>query len=265
MINKLLSQEAVAFDTETTSLDINEAQLLGISFCYSKNEAYYCDLSKDQSLIHLYNDFFNSKTLKIAHNLKYDYGILFKHGIQINQFCFDTMLAHYLIDPEKRHNLDQLARSILNYNPISIESLIGSKTKPIRKMEEVDLNELKNYAAEDADLTFQLYLNFKKELKSLELDYLFTEIEMPLLKVLHDMENKGIKINTSSLNNLSKKLKLSLSTLENSIYNHSGDPFNIDSPKQLGEVLFGKLVIDEKAKKTKTGQYKTDESTLLIN
>ena len=181
MINKLLSQEAVAFDTETTSLDINEAQLLGISFCYSKNEAYYCDLSKDQSLIHLYNDFFNSSILKIAHNLKYDYGILFKHGIQINQYCFDTMLAHYLIDPEKRHNLDQLARSILNYNPISIESLIGSKTKPTRKMEEVDLNELKNYAAEDADLTFQLYLNFKKELKSLELDYLFTEIEMPLL------------------------------------------------------------------------------------
>ncbi len=262
LINKLLSQEAVAFDTETTSLDINEAQLLGISFCYSKNEAYYCDLSKDQSLIHLYNDFFNSSILKIAHNLKYDYGILFKHGIQINQYCFDTMLAHYLIDPEKRHNLDQLARSILNYNPISIESLIGSKTKPTRKMEEVDLNELKNYAAEDADLTFQLYLNFKKELKSLELDYLFTEIEMPLLKVLHDMENKGIKINTNSLNNLSKKLKLSLSTLESSIYNHSGDPFNIDSPKQLGEVLFGKLVIDEKAKKTKTGQYKTDEATL---
>tara|TARA_B100001093_G_scaffold281287_1_gene268735 strand:- start:2342 stop:5080 length:2739 start_codon:yes stop_codon:yes gene_type:complete len=262
LIRKLLSQEAVAFDTETTSLDINEAQLLGISFCYSKNEAYYCDLSKDQSLIHLYNDFFNSKTLKIAHNLKYDYGILFKHGIQINQYCFDTMLAHYLIDPEKRHNLDQLARNILNYNPIPIESLIGSKTKPTRKMEEVDLNELKNYAAEDADLTFQLYLNFKKEIKSLELDYLFSDIEMPLLKVLHDMEIKGIKINTSSLNDLSKKLKLSLSTLESSIYSHSGDSFNIDSPKQLGEVLFGKLVLDEKAKKTKTGQYKTDEATL---
>jgi DNA polymerase-1 len=262
LIRKLLSQEAVAFDTETTSLDINEAQLLGISFCYSKNEAYYCDLSKDQSLIHLYNDFFNSKTLKIAHNLKYDYGILFKHGIQINQYCFDTMLAHYLIDPEKRHNLDQLARNILNYNPIPIESLIGSKTKPTRKMEEVDLNELKNYAAEDADLTFQLYLNFKKEIKSLELDYLFSDIEMPLLKVLHDMEIKGIKINTSSLDDLSKKLKLSLSTLESSIYSHSGDSFNIDSPKQLGEVLFGKLVLDEKAKKTKTGQYKTDEATL---
>ncbi len=262
LIRKLLSQEAVAFDTETTSLDINEAQLLGISFCYSKNKAYYCDLSKDQSLIHLYNDFFNSKTLKIAHNLKYDYGILFKHGIQINQYCFDTMLAHYLIDPEKRHNLDQLARNILNYNPIPIESLIGSKTKPTRKMEEVDLNELKNYAAEDADLTFQLYLNFKKEIKSLELDYLFSDIEMPLLKVLHDMEIKGIKINTSSLNDLSKKLKLSLSTLESSIYSHSGDSFNIDSPKQLGEVLFGKLVLDEKAKKTKTGQYKTDEATL---
>ena len=262
LIKKLLFQEAVAFDTETTSLDINEAKLLGISFCFSKNEAYYCDVSKDQSLIHLYNDFFNSSTLKIAHNLKYDYGVLFKYGIQINKYCFDTMLAHYLIDPEKRHNLDQLARNILNYNPIPIESLIGSKTKPTRKMEEVDLNELKNYAAEDADLAFQLYLNFKEELKSLDLDYLFTDIEMPLLKVLHDMESKGIKINISSLNDLSKKLKLSLSTLESSIHNHSGDSFNIDSPKQLGEVLFGKLVLDEKAKKTKTGQYKTDEATL---
>ena len=172
------------------------------------------------------------------------------------------MLAHYLIDPEKRHNLDQLARTILNYNPIPIESLIGNKTKPTRKMEEVDLNELKNYAAEDADLTFQLYLNFKKELKYLELDYLFTEIEMPLLKVLHDMESKGIKINTSSLYKLSKKLKLSLSTLESLIHKQSGSSFNIDSPKQLGEVLFGKLMLDKKAKKTKTGQYKTDEATL---
>ena len=262
LIEELLKQEAVAFDTETTSLDINEAQLLGISFCYTKNEAYYCDVSKDHSLILLYQDFFNSSVLKIAHNLKYDYGVLNKFGIEIDKHCFDTMLAHYLIDPEKRHNLDQLSRNILNYNPISIESLIGSKTKPTKKMEEVDLNELKNYAAEDADLTFQLYLNFSKKLKSLDLQYLFKDVEMPLIKVLHNMESEGIKINTSSLDALSKKLKESLSTLENSIYSHSGDSFNVDSPKQLGEVLFGKLGLDEKAKKTKTGQYKTDEATL---
>ena len=129
-------------------------------------------------------------------------------------------------------------------------------------MEEVDLNELKNYAAEDADLTFQLYLNFSKKLKSLDLQYLFKDVEMPLIKVLHNMESEGIKINTSSLDALSKKLKESLLTLENSIYSHSGDSFNVDSPKQLGEVLFGKLGLDEKAKKTKTGQYKTDEATL---
>ena len=258
----LVSKEAVAFDTETTSLEINEAKLLGISFSYSKNKAFYCDVSKDESLIKLYKDFFNSKTLKIAHNLKYDYGILDKYGIQVNEHCFDTMIAHYLIDPEKRHSLDQLSRTILNYNPIAIESLIGSKTKPTKKMEDVDLEELKDYASEDADLTFQLYLKFKKQLKELNLEPLFYDIEIPLLKVLHDMEFEGIKINIDSLKEFSKKLNVSLANLEQSIYNFSGHEFNIDSPKQLGEVIFGELNLDPKAKKTKTGQFKTDEPTL---
>ena len=173
------------------------------------------------------------------------------------------MIAHYLIDPEQRHNLDHLSRNILKYNPISIESLIGKKSKPTNKMEEVDLNDLKNYAAEDADLTFQLYLEFKDKIKDLNLDFLFEKVEMPLLRVLHDMEKEGIKINTSSLLEFSEKLKLSLADLEKSIYKHSEIEFNIDSPKQLGEILFGKLMLDDKAKKTKTGQYKTDESTLL--
>jgi DNA polymerase-1 len=261
-IHLLASQKSVAFDTETTSLDINEAEILGISFCFKKNEAYYCDVSKDTNLVHLYQVFFNSSTLKIAHNLKYDYGILKKYGLQINDRCFDTMIAHYLIDPETRHNLDQLSRNFLNYNPISIETLIGTKSKPIAKMEDVDLNELKNYAAEDADLTFQLYLKFKEKLKELELEFLFENIEMPLLKVLYEMEKEGIKINTSALAEFSKELTSSLSNLKKSIYNHSNEEFNIDSPKQLGEILFGKLILDTKAKKTKTGQYKTDESTL---
>ena len=263
LITKLFMEKAVAFDTETTSLEISEAQLLGISFCFKKNEAYYCDFSKNPDLINLYQDFFNSSILKIAHNLKYDYGILFKYGIKISDHCFDTMIAHYLIDPEQRHNLDHLSRNILKYNPISIESLIGEKSKPTNKMEEVDLNDLKNYAAEDADLTFQLYLEFKDKIKDLNLDFLFEKVEMPLLKVLHDMEKEGIKINTSSLLEFSEKLKLSLADLEKSIYKHSEIEFNIDSPKQLGEILFGKLMLDDKAKKTKTGQYKTDESTLL--
>ena len=263
LITKLFMEKAVAFDTETTSLEISEAQLLGISFCFKKNEAYYCDFSKNPDLINLYQDFFNSSILKIAHNLKYDYGILFKYGIKISDHCFDTMIAHYLIDPEQRHNLDHLSRNILKYNPISIESLIGKKSKPTKKMEEVDLNDLKNYAAEDADLTFQLYLEFKDKIKDLNLDFLFEKVEMPLLRVLHDMEKEGIKINTSSLLEFSEKLKLSLADLEKSIYKHSKMEFNIDSPKQLGEILFGKLMLDDKAKKTKTGQYKTDESTLL--
>ena len=263
LIAKLFMEKAVAFDTETTSLEISEAQLLGISFCFKKNEAYYCDFSKNPDLINLYQDFFNSSILKIAHNLKYDYGILFKYGIKISDHCFDTMIAHYLIDPEQRHNLDHLSRNILKYNPISIESLIGKKSKPTKKMEEVDLNDLKNYAAEDADLTFQLYLEFKDKIKDLNLDFLFEKVEMPLLRVLHDMEKEGIKINTSSLLEFSEKLKLSLADLEKSIYKHSEIEFNIDSPKQLGEILFGKLMLDDKAKKTKTGQYKTDESTLL--
>ena len=261
-IKELSSKDVVAFDTETTSLEIDKAKLLGVSFSYSKNIAFYCDVSKEETLIDLYKDFFHSKTIKIAHNLKYDYGILFKYGIQINEFCFDTMIAHYLIDPEKRHNLDQLSRTILNYDPIPIESLIGSKTKPTKKMEEVEIDVLKNYAAEDADLTFQLYLKFSKELKNLDLEHLFYNIEIPLMRVLHDMERQGIKINTESLSSFSKNLNISLAKLKQSIFQLSETEFNIDSPKQLGEVIFGKLNLDEKAKKTKTGQYKTDEATL---
>ncbi len=261
-IKELSSKDAAAFDTETTSLEIDEAKLLGISFSYSKNIAFYCDVSKEETLIDLYKEFFSSKTIKIAHNLKYDYGILFKYGIQINEFCFDTMIAHYLIDPEKRHNLDQLSRTILNYDPIPIESLIGSKTKPTKKMEEVEIDVLKNYAAEDADLTFQLYLNFSKELKNLDLEDLFYNIEIPLMRVLHDMERQGIKINTESLSSFSEELNISLANLKESIFQLSETEFNIDSPKQLGDVIFGKLNLDEKAKKTKTGQYKTDEATL---
>ena len=261
-IKELSSKDVVAFDTETTSLEIDKAKLLGISFSYSKNIAFYCDVSKEETLIDLYKDFFHSKTIKIAHNLKYDYGILFKYGIQINEFCFDTMIAHYLIDPEKRHNLDQLSRTILNYDPIPIESLIGSKTKPTKKMEEVEIDVLKNYAAEDADLTFQLYQKFSKELKNLDLEHLFYNIEIPLMRVLHDMERQGIKINTESLSSFSKNLNISLANLKKSIFQLSETEFNIDSPKQLGEVIFGKLNLDEKAKKTKTGQYKTDEATL---
>ena len=261
-IKQLVQKKAVAFDTETTSLDVKEARLLGIAFSFEANSGFYCDLSNNEELIQLYEVFFASKTLKIAHNLKYDYAILTNHGIKVNSYCFDTMIAHYLIDPEQRHNLDHLSRTILKYNPIEIETLIGSKTRPNKKMQDVEIEDLKNYAAEDADITFQLFKVFDSKIKALELTELFFNVEMPLVFVLNAMELEGIKINESSLKDFSVQLNKSLSELKKAIFLLADEEFNIDSPKQLGEILFGKMLLDEKAKKTKTGQYKTDESTL---
>ena len=261
-IKQLGQKKAVAFDTETTSLDVKEARLLGIAFSFEANSGFYCDLSNNEELIQLYEVFFASKTLKIAHNLKYDYAILTNHGVKVNSYCFDTMIAHYLIDPEQRHNLDHLSRTILKYNPIEIETLIGSKTRPNKKMQDVEIEDLKNYAAEDADITFQLFKVFDSKIKALELTELFFNVEMPLVFVLNAMELEGIKINESSLKDFSVQLNKSLSELKKAIFLLADEEFNIDSPKQLGEILFGKMLLDEKAKKTKTGQYKTDESTL---
>ncbi len=261
-IKQLGQKKAVAFDTETTSLDVKEARLLGIAFSFEANSGFYCDLSNNEELIQLYEVFFASKTLKIAHNLKYDYAILTNHGVKVNSYCFDTMIAHYLIDPEQRHNLDHLSRTILKYNPIEIETLIGSKTRPNKKMQDVEIEDLKNYAAEDADITFQLFKVFDSKIKALELTELFFNVEMPLVFVLNAMELEGIKINESSLKDFSVQLNKSLSELKKAIFLLADEEFNIDSPKQLGEILFGKMLLDEKAKKTKTGQFKTDESTL---
>ena len=261
-IKQLGQKKAVAFDTETTSLDVKEARILGIAFSFEANSGFYCDLSNNEELIQLYEVFFASKTLKIAHNLKYDYAILTNHGVKVNSYCFDTMIAHYLIDPEQRHNLDHLSRTILKYNPIEIETLIGSKTRPNKKMQDVEIEDLKNYAAEDADITFQLFKVFDSKIKALELTELFFNVEMPLVFVLNAMELEGIKINESSLKDFSVQLNKSLSELKKAIFLLADEEFNIDSPKQLGEILFGKMLLDEKAKKTKTGQYKTDESTL---
>ena len=261
-ISILLRQNEVAFDTETDSLDVKKAEILGISFCFKKESAYYCDLSKDPSLLNLYQSFFNSNQLKIAHNLKYDYGVISNHGLDISGPFFDTMIAHYLIDPEKRHNLDQLSRNFLNYEPITIESIIGNKKNPDKTMKEVEIEDLKNYAAEDADITFQLFEIFKLKIENNNLNSLFNNIEMPLVKVLHSMENEGISLDEESLKELSLELNSSLIDLNSSITSLANEDFNIDSPKQLGDVLFEKMKLDEKAKKTKTGQFKTDESTL---
>ena len=260
---ELIKKEEVAFDTETDSLDVAKAELLGISFCFEKHYAFYCDFSKDSTLLKLYQPFFSSKKLKIAHNLKYDYGVLSTQGISLSGPFFDTMIAHYLIDPDQRHNLDQLSRNILKYDPISIETLIGNKKKPNKSMKEVNIEDLKNYAAEDADVTFQLFNIFKIEIGKQNLSSLFENIEMPLVEVLYGMEKEGISINREALEEFSKQLNSSLKTLKSAIISLAEEDFNIDSPKQLGEILFGKMELDEKAKKTKTGQFKTDESTLV--
>ncbi len=264
-IEILSKQNAVSFDTETTSLNINEAKLLGISFSFKTNEGYYCDLSQDinHEILSLYQPFFKSNNIKIAHNLKFDLGVLFENGIHIEGPTFDTMIAHYLIDAEQRHSLDHLSRTLLKYNPIPIEDLIGEKKNKQINMGDVPVDRLKDYAAEDADLTYQLYLDLNPKLQSLNLESLFEKVEMPLIEVLYHMEREGININTKELQSFSKLLNQNLNELQELMYQEAGTTFNIDSPKQLGDILFENLMLDEKAKKTKTGQYKTDEATLV--
>ena len=267
LIELLLVQKEVAFDTETTSLDIDEAELLGISFCFENNKAFYATFpySKDdiEPFISLYKGFFCSSILKIAHNIKYDQAVLKNYNLEISGPIYDTMIAHYLIDPEQRHNLDSLANNLLNYNPVKIESLIGKKGVNQLNMKDVDLTKIKDYGAEDADVTFQLYHILNKDIKKLKLSKLLHEIELPLTSVLLDMENEGINLDLNALSLFSIELNKNIDKLIANIKKEADEEFNLDSPKQLGEVIFGKLELDPKAKKTKTGQYKTDESTLL--
>ena len=267
LIESLSIEKVVAFDTETTSLNTEEAELLGISFCFKKNQAFYAAFpySKDeiQPFIALYKDFFSSSTLKIAHNIKYDQAVLKNYKIDISGPVYDTMIAHYLIDTEQRHNLDRLATNLLNYSTIKIESLIGKKGVNQLNMKEVELDKIKDYGAEDADITFQLYNILEKEIKNLNLSKLLNEVELPLTSVLLDMENQGINLDLNALGLFSIELNKSITTLKTDIIKEADVDFNLDSPKQLGEVIFGKLELDPKAKKTKTGQFKTDESTLV--
>jgi DNA polymerase-1 len=267
LIESLSIEKVVAFDTETTSLNTEEAELLGISFCFKKNQAFYAAFpySKDeiQPYIALYKDFFSSSTLKIAHNIKYDQAVLKNYKIDISGPVYDTMIAHYLIDTEQRHNLDRLATNLLNYSTIKIESLIGKKGVNQLNMKEVELDKIKDYGAEDADVTFQLYNILEKEIKNLNLSKLLNEVELPLTSVLLDMENQGINLDLNALGLFSIELNKSITTLKTDIIKEADVDFNLDSPKQLGEVIFGKLELDPKAKKTKTGQFKTDESTLV--
>ncbi|HEY4618195.1 MAG TPA: DNA polymerase I [Flavobacterium sp.] len=268
LLQNLIKQESVCFDTETTGLDALHAELVGISFSFEKGKGYYVPFPENkeeaQVLIDKFIPFFENESIeKIGQNLKYDLKILSNYNINVEGKLFDTMIAHYLINPDMRHNMDILSETYLKYSPKSIEALIGKKGKNQKSMREIDLEEIKEYATEDADVTFQLKQLFSVELEKTETKKLFEEIEIPLVKVLADMEKEGIRLDTDFLKSLSHDLDNDIKKLEATIYEIAGENFNLASPKQLGDILFDKLKIGAvKQKKTKTGQYATGEEVL---
>jgi len=266
-LENLMKQSRVCFDTETTSINPLVAQLVGIAFTWEEAKGYYLPFPEDQNdsvaLIEELRPFFESESIeKIGQNLKYDIKVLHKYNMPVKGKLFDTMLAHYLINPDMRHNMDILSEAYLNYSPISITTLIGKKGKNQLSMREVPLEQQTEYAVEDSDITFQLAQHFEPELEAAETKNLFTTIEIPLLRVLADMELEGINLDHKFLNDLSKDLDSDIKKLQQKIYQEAGEEFNIASPKQLGEILFNKLKLVDKPKKTKTGQYSTAEDVL---
>ncbi|WP_028980740.1 DNA polymerase I [Sporocytophaga myxococcoides] len=267
LVSYLKVQDEFCFDTETTSLDAAETDLVGLAFSYYKGEAYYVPVSqnfeKAKAIVDAFKDVLEDKRiLKIGQNLKFDILVLKRYGINVDGPVFDTMLAHYLIEPDMRHNMDFMSEYYLNYSPVSIETLIGKKGVRQKNMKDVPLKDIAEYAAEDADITFQLKHILQPILKEQKTEKLFGEVEIPLVTVLADVESAGVKINPDALKEFSKQLDMELLDIEKSIFNRAGCEFNIASPKQLGEVLFERLKIDPKAKKTKTGQYATGEEVL---
>ena len=262
-----LTKEILSLDTETTSLSPIDAELVGLSFSVKKNEAFYVPVPADQDearkIVDLLRPVYeNEKILKVGQNLKYDYEVLMKYGVRLAGKMFDTMLAHYVIQPELRHNMDYLAEIYLNYKTIHIDELIGPKGKNQKNMRDLRPQDVYEYAAEDADVTLKLKNKLEGELKKYGAEELFYNIEMPLMPVLAEMEMNGVTIDTQSLADTSDVLTKRMEEVEKEIYELAGAPFNIASPRQVGEVLFDKLQIVEKAKKTKTGQYVTNEEVL---
>ncbi len=268
LLQNLQNQTSVCFDTETTGLDALHAELVGISFSYEKGKGFYIPFPENQteaqSLVEKLVPFFENETIeKIGQNLKYDLKVLSNYGITVKGKLFDTMIAHYLINPDMRHNMDILSETYLKYAPQSIEVLIGKKGKNQKSMREVPLEEIKEYAVEDADVTLQLSEIFNTELDKTHTKKLFEEIEIPLVTVLAGMEKEGINLDVPFLQSLSKELGDDIAKLESRIYEIAGEKFNLASPKQLGDILFDKLKIGgAKQKKTKTGQYATGEEIL---
>ena len=267
LLKTLKKANRICFDTETTGLNPIDAEIVGLAFSIKKGEAYYVpfDADKKKAIVQLEKFkpiFEDEKKEFIAHNLKYDLAILKKYGIDIKGRFFDTMIAHYLLQADQKHKMDVLAENYLNYRPMPIEDLIGKKGKDQGNMRDVEVEKVVEYAGEDADITFQLKEIFEKELDKYDMRQLFDEIEMPLIDVLAAMELEGIKLDKDTLAKFSKELGKELDSLEKEIIELAGTKFNVDSPKQLGEILFDVLQIDTKAKKTKTGQYSTSEETL---
>ena len=262
-----MNQKSVCFDTETTGLNPLTAELVGIAFSWEAGSGFYLPFpearEEAQELIEQLRPFFESESIqKIGQNLKYDIKVLKKYGVSVKGKLFDTMLAHYLINPDMRHNMDVLAETYLNYTPISIEELIGKKGKNQLSMRDVPIEQQTEYAVEDADITLQLKNHFETELGEANTQKLFDEIEIPLLRVLADMELEGINLDEGFLKSLSVELDSDIKKLETEIYEAAGETFNIASPKQLGEILFDKMKLVDKPKKTKTGQYSTAEDVL---
>jgi len=267
LVEYLLLQKEICFDTETTSLDAMNAELVGLSFSYVEGEAYYIPLEADQNeakeVLELLRPVFeNESILKIGQNIKYDLLVLKNYGIEVKGTLYDTLLAHYLIEPEGKHGMDWLAQQYLQYKPVSITELIGKKGKGQGNMRDVDEDEVTAYASEDADITLRLKGKLDPILLSNGLKKLVEEVENPLIPVLTDMEFEGVRIDTGSLAELSVSLEQESKEIEKRVYELAGVRFNLASPKQLGEVLFEKLKLDPKAKKTKTGQYATGEEIL---
>lgn len=267
LIHFLSLQEQFCFDTETTSIDPIEAELVGLAFAYRAGEGFFVPVPANQTEAQALVDEFkplleNEAIGKIAQNLKYDLIVLKKYGVEVRGPLYDTMLAHYLIEPEKRHNMDYMAVAYLNYEPVSIEALIGKKGSKQGNMRDVDPEPLKEYAAEDADITLQLRDVLAPMVVEVGAQKLFDEVEMPLVDVLATMELEGVRVDETALSDLSKTLTVDLESLQLQIFEMAGESFNIGSPQQLGKILFEKLKLDTNAPRTKTGQWATGEEVL---
>lgn len=267
LIQLLNAQPAFAFDTETTGLDVLTAEIVGLSFSWKAHEGWYVPIPADSNEAQNILDEFKSvlesdHIIKVGQNIKYDYNILMRYGIQVRGTLFDTMIAHYLIQPDMRHSMDVLSETYLQYKPVSIETLIGKKGKSQLSMRDVPLSVIAPYAAEDADVTWQLKEIFAPMLQESGTEKLFQEVEMPLMPVLAAMEQEGIRLDTTALHLYSADLENEIIALDQEIQQMAGTPFNVSSPKQVGDILFEVLKVAEKPKKTKTGQYATGEDIL---